>query len=366
VGPDIETQFYRHSNLGHAVSSTTLAGDVEDMKRARIAILVAVLTLAVVCAIAIAQEQPSPALAQSAGFPQAAAPPSPAPDAVPAPANPPGKIDAAPENYLIQTEDILRMSVLGEPELVTEQVVDPKGDINIPLAGTIHAVGLTRQQLTDTITLALSKYLVEPKVQLTLSQYRRARVYVMGMVNRPGVVELKPGDRVMEAIAQAGSFTREAYLEGSMITATGSQESVKLDLHKLFYQNDMTQNVSLHDGDTIYVPENLDNKYFVLGEVARPGPFPLKEHVTIIDAITGAGGATPRARANTTFIIRGKERIKVDISRFLKSADLSQNIALMAGDVVYVPETNKPDWNKISGIISVIVNSSYLARTLGL
>ena len=331
------------------------------MKRARIAILVAVLTLAVACAIAIAQEQTSATSAQSVEAPQAAAP-----EAVPAPANPSGKTDAAPENYLIQTEDILRMSVLGEPELVSEQVVDPKGDINIPLVGTIRVVGLTCQQLTDMITLRLDKYLVEPKVQLTLSQYRRARVYVMGMVNRPGMVELKPGDRVMEAIAQAGSFNQEAYLEGAMITAKESQESVKLDLHKLFFQNDMTQNVSLHDGDTIYVPENIDNRYFVLGEVGRPGKFMLKDNLTIIDAITAAGGVSPRASAKTTFIIRGKQRIKVDVNRFLKSGDLSQNIALKAGDVVYVPESSKPDWNKISGMISIISNSSYLARMLGL
>jgi polysaccharide biosynthesis/export protein len=361
VGPDIGTQFYRHSILGHAVSTTTVAGDVEDMKRAQIAILVAILTLAVTCAIAIAQGQTNAVPAQSAVIPQAT--PS---QAVPAPANPPGKTDAPPDDYLIQMEDVLRMSVLGEPELTSEQVVDPKGEINIPLAGAIHAVGLTRQQLTDTVTLKLSKYLVEPRVQLTLSQYRRERVYVMGMVNRPGVVELKPGDRVMEAMAQAGSFSQDAYLEGAVITPKESQKSVSLDLHKLFFLNDMTQNVPLKDGDTIYVPENIDNKFFVLGEVGRPGKFALKDHVTIIDAITGAGGVTPRANAGTTYILRGKERIKVDINKFLKSADLSQNIALKAGDVIYVPESNKPDWNKISGIISIIVNSSYLVRSLGL
>lgn len=263
----------------------------------------------------------------------------------------------------------MRMTVLGEPELNVEQVIDPKGYITVPLVGPIYAQGLTREELSAKIEAGLSKYLVEPKVQLTLSQFRRPKVYVLGLVNRPGMVDFRPNDRVMEAIAQAGSFQPDAYLKGTTLTHAGSKDQIALDLHKLFLENDLSQNLPLQDGDTIYVPEDVTNRYFVIGEVNRPGKYPLKEKVSIIDAISSAGGVTQRANPKTTYIIRGDpkkpERIKVDLNKFLKSGDVSQNVSLQPGDVIYVPETSKPDWSKIAGIISVVVNTSYLARMWG-
>ncbi len=132
----------------------------------------------------------------------------------------------------------------------------------------------------------------------------------------------------------------------------------------------MSQNLVLEDGDTIYLPEDTTNKYFVLGEVLRPTVYRLKTDVTLIDAISMAGGPTQRASLKSTYVIRGDpenpERIKVDVGKLLKSGDLSQNVEIEPGDVVYVPETSKPDWNKVASVISVIVNSSYLARIWGL
>lgn len=275
-----------------------------------------------------------------------------------------------PPEYKIQPEDAFRMSVWGEPDLAIEQVVDPNGYVNIPQVGPIHAEGLTVQELLTKITEGLSKILREPRVQITMLNYRKPKVYVLGQVNRPGLHEIKFGDRVMEAIAQAGSFTDMAYLEGATITHQATNESAPLDLKALFYGGDMSKNVVLQDGDTIYIPEDTVNKYYVLGEVMRPGMFRLKDNVTVVDAITNAGGPTQRGSIKATCIIRGNpenpQRIKIDITKLVKGSDLSQNVPLQPGDVVYVPETSKPDWNKIAGIVSAVVNSSYLLKIWGL
>lgn len=328
-----------------------------DIKRAQMAILVVALLLAFALSGTYAQEQsispPAQAQPESSVLPTADV----------------AAIADISEDYAIQSEDVLRISVIGEPELTTEQTVDPKGYVNIPLMGVLYVQGLTRQKLVDQISLGLSKYLVEPKIQVSLTQFRRPKVYVLGMVYRPGVVDFRPGDTVMEAVAQTGSFQPEAFLEGSTLTHKGSKDQIALDLHKLFIQNDLSQNLVLQDGDTIYIPENLTNKYFVLGEINRPGKFTLKDNMSVIDAISTAGGMTARASGKTAYIIRGDqqkpEKIKVDIGKFFKSADMSQNVTLMAGDVVFIPETNKPDWSKIAGIVSAITNTSYLARIWG-
>lgn len=88
-----------------------------------------------------------------------------------------------------------------------------------------------------------------------------------------------------------------------------------------------------------------------------------------MDALANAAGPTDRAVLSKTTIIRGDinnpERIEINMSKVLKKADLSQAVELKPGDIVYVPETSKPDWNKVSGIVSAVVNTTYLFRILG-
>ena len=348
------------------------------MKRI-VPILLSLLLFATCLAISAAQTQPdadasSPAPASEASTPPAE--PAPAPEASPSPveptpANTPGVMpQPLPEEYKLQPEDIVRMQVYGEPELTVEQIVNPSGYVTIPLVGQIYAQGLCQAELAELIKAGLSKYLVEPKVQLTLNHVSEPKVFVLGQVNRPGPIVFKFGQRIMEAVAGAGSFTEAAYLEAATLTHVGSQESIPVNLRKLFFDGDMSQNLSLKDGDTIFIPEDTKNKYFVLGEVMRPMMYRLKTNVTVIDAITTAGGPTPRGSLKNMYIIRGDpkspQRIKVDIGKLVKSADLSQNLLLQPGDVIYVAESSKPDWSKIGNILSVIVNSSYLFRSFGL
>ena len=300
---------------------------------------------------------------------------APSPDISAPPAQPTTPAEAAApqpetEGYKLQPDDIIRMQVFGEPDLSVEQAVNPMGYINIPLVGQIRAQDLTQDELALLIRTALSKYLVEPKVQLTLSRVRDPRVFVLGQVGRPGPVPFKQGERIMEAIAGAGSYNEIAWLEEATLTHKGSQEADPLNLRKLFLDGDMSQNMQLKDGDTIFIPEDTKNKYFVLGEVMRPMMYRLKENITVMDAITTAGGPTPKGTLKDTYIIRGDpgspQRIKVDIGKLVKGGDLTQNIMLQPGDVVYVAESSKPDWAKIGNLLSIVVNSSYLFRSWGL
>ncbi|HUV05652.1 MAG TPA: polysaccharide biosynthesis/export family protein [Armatimonadota bacterium] len=320
------------------------------MRRIGVPILASLSLFAMCLAGSVAQDQPSQ-------------PPTATPSAAPAGSQTP------PLEYKLQPEDIMRISVWGEPNLATELTVDPKGYASIPLVGQIYVEGLTQQDVIDRIAKGLSDYLVEPKVQIAMLRFRMPKVHVLGQVSRPGVHEMKWGDRVMEAIAQAGSFTDIAYLEGSTLTHA-SNESVPLDLRALFYGGDMSKNLRLEDGDTIYIPEDTLNWYYVLGEVLRPGRYRLKENLNVMDAMSTAGGPTQRGSLKGTCVVRGDpknpQRIKVDISKMIKSANLAQNIKLQQGDVIFVPETSRPDWNRIASVISAIVNSSYLLRTWGM
>ncbi|MHB0912194.1 MAG: polysaccharide biosynthesis/export family protein [Armatimonadota bacterium] len=282
----------------------------------------------------------------------------------------PATVDAPPVDYRLQKEDSMRISVWGEPNLTTQQVVDPQGFIRMLLVGQMYVEGFTLQELVDKIGAGLSEYLIDPKIQVELIQFHRPKVYVLGQVNRPGLYEFKMGDTIMEAIAQSGSFREDADLADARITHRDSNEQMPLDLHRLFFANDMSQNQKLQDGDTIFIPEDTMNKYFVLGEVLRQGMYKWKKGVTVVDALSNASGPTDRAELGSTYVLRGDmknpERIKVDMGKILKKGEMDRNVVLQPGDVVYIAETNKPNWDKIGRMLSIAVNSSYLLRMLGL
>lgn len=85
---------------------------------------------------------------------------------------------------------------------------------------------------------------------------------------------------------------------------------------------------------------------YVLGEVVRPGKFPLKSKITILQAITLAGGFTPIAARNKIVVFRFSEngdkdvKIKASYDDIVLRDSASQNIALMPGDTLVVPSEN--------------------------
>jgi len=275
-----------------------------------------------------------------------------------------------PKGYKLQKEDIIYIVLWGDQTITNKYAVDPEGNIQVPLIpDPVHVEGLTQSEVVQVLKEKLKRYYQDPQIQVVVIEFHRRLASVLGQVMRPGVHEIKDGDHVMELIAQAGSFTQMADLKMATITRRGSNQAEPLDLYALFYQGDMSKNVEVKPGDVIYIPEATTNRFFVLGEVYRPGQYQFKENMTIMDAISNASGPTQRASLKKVTIIRGDpnkpERIEIDMNKVLKEGDLSGVVALKPGDVVYVPETSKPDWNKLSAVVSSLVNTTYLFRILG-
>ncbi len=80
-------------------------------------------------------------------------------------------------------------------------------------------------------------------------------------------------------------------------------------------------------------------KLFVLGEVENPGVYQMRTPMTIIDAISTAGGITSDGKVKSVLLIRGNIDKPDIVNLNLKKGDLSQNVPLRKGDVVYVPRT---------------------------
>lgn len=272
-------------------------------------------------------------------------------------------------NYRIAEEDVLRMDVWGEPQLSNIQIpVTPGGMISVPYLGDVKAAGLTQAELAKEIAkrLADAQILYEAKVQISVYQLHQPQVRVLGAVQRPGSFPFKTGDTVLDAIAQGGSYADDAMLESATLTRKGSEESIPINLRKLF-DGDLTQNYVLEDGDKIYIPhEDYNNKIYVLGQVNRPGQYSLKENTTVLAAISLANGQTADASIKNTIIVRGDPsnptRVKCNLPALFDKGDMSQNIVLQPGDIVVVPSAKKMPWNTIAQIVNTATNLAWLRR----
>lgn len=134
--------------------------------------------------------------------------------------------------YRLGSGDVVRIDVLGEPDLSMESLVDPSGFINYPFLGKVPASGATVRELELRVRAGLlAGFLVNPDVRVALARYRP--VYVSGQVRQPGAYPYTIGLNVEKALTLAGGVTAfgstsRVYVQGQR-TANGERMRVELD-----------------------------------------------------------------------------------------------------------------------------------------
>jgi len=204
-----------------------------------------------------------------------------------------------------------------------------------------------------------TNYLLQPGDLLSVQRKPTIRVAILGEVKRPGNYDLDADSRVMHAIAQAEGVTEFAALKRAFIDRQGT--IIPFDLYRASVQGDTTEsnNPPLQDGDVIVVPQNLQ-RYAIVGQVARPGYYPIPEGKPFLlsDAIAQAGGMTPRAITSTVTILRlegdALNCLRVPYQQFLKRGKLEANPPIREGDVIYLAEVNRLDLGQILTAVSIL------------
>ncbi|MDP3014027.1 MAG: SLBB domain-containing protein, partial [Candidatus Subteraquimicrobiales bacterium] len=135
----------------------------------------------------------------------------------------------------------------------------------------------------------------------------------------------------------AGGITANAgetlYIQRKVAKGGGDTKddvTVTSDLRKLLEEGDVTANVSVFDGDNIYVPKAAF--VYVNGEVKNPGAYKITKRLTVLKAITIAGGFTPNASQGRTKIIRKTDKGETTIKA-------NMDDLVMPDDIVTVPES---------------------------
>jgi len=307
--------------------------------------LLALLVLAAGCA-----DGPEPR-AKSTAPPDPASIPAFVP--LPVPAEPAGALKIAPKpDPLLIPGDLLTITVFRQPDMMLEVRIPQDGRITFPLIGAVEAAGRTQAELEGVIRQRLEKdYIREASVTVTVKEYAKRRVYVVGGVAKPDGYEVAPNSRitVLQLVAAAGGFTDRAYKEFVQIVrrrGPAEREVIQLSLvevEKLIAKGHAEADLELWPDDLLVIPSAVRIAY-VLGAVNKPGNIdvPNDARVTVSMAVSAAGSYTKFASTGRVQVLRRTpagevKKISVDLDAVL-DGKLDQDVPLLPGDVVWVPE----------------------------
>lgn len=250
------------------------------------------------------------------------------------------KITDAQKKYVISPNDILEITVYGEPDLSVTVRVSQDGTIIYPLLGNIKAAGFDIREIEKTITDLLTQdFLVNPQVSIFIKEY--SKISILGEVRSPGTYEMKENLTLTQAISAAGGFTDTANTDAiKIISGIGEKkETITLGIDQIMDKE--IADVEIKANDTILVASY--GHISIMGQVVRPGIYNLKKGLTVVEAISLTGGFTSTAAQDGTRVIRveGKEKktIRVNISDIIKGGNKSRDILLQEGDTIVVPES---------------------------
>jgi protein involved in polysaccharide export with SLBB domain len=152
---------------------------------------------------------------------------------------------AATASPRLQAGDRIRVTVYGEDKLSGDYQIDQSGQISLPLAGTVEAVGLTQAELEQALAKKFrSEYLRNPKVTVTIATLQP--FYLMGEVEKPGEYQYRSGLNVLTALAIAGGPTYRASRNTVQIQRRGETSMRNYPI---------SSSVPILPGDVIRVPE---------------------------------------------------------------------------------------------------------------
>lgn len=262
--------------------------------------------------------------------------------------------------------DLLAVAVYGAPELTRTVRISQEGTLRLPmLQQRIEARGRMPAEIETSIAQALAgeKILVDPVVTVTIAEFASRPISVVGAVRKPLTFQATGRTTLLDALARAEGLNDDAGTE-ILITKSvdGTPITRRVSVRDLLELADPGANLALEGGEEVRIPEV--GRVFVVGNVTRPGGFPVADAqgMTLLKALALAEGLAPFA-TKEAFIYRpvdggAKQEILVELRKVMDRK--SPDVALTAGDILYVPDNRKG--RMTAGIIDKIV--SFAAGTV--
>ncbi len=290
----------------------------------------------------------------------------------------------------IMPGDRLRMTVIQAVDMNRVYPVAGDGSVDLGPLGRVVIDGLTPTEAADQIENHLEeKFFKKADVTVEVAEFVEGALMVLGAVGKPGEIPFR-GDEILtlvEVIGRCGGLLPNADGKNVKILRWKSgggmeRQTITVDVKNILDNLDFSQDQFLRPRDMILVPSlgagEGGGEFLALGQFAEAGFHPYTEGMDVIRAVAKAGGVTIHAKLDAGRLLRpdasGQYRVMpLDLSRLFGQADMSMNMPVQPGDVLFVPTVEQSSGGRIyllgqvnnPGMLSIPLDrETTLARTL--
>jgi len=219
--------------------------------------------------------------------------------------------------------DTIHVTVFGQADLTSDARVSDRGTVDLPLVGAVKVAGQTPADAAGTIATALKKgeFLKHPQVTVALTAVRSQQVSVLGLVARPGRYPLDEAHLKLPEILAAAGGVAAGGSDTVTVIRNGAPRKVRA----------LARDFELKGGDTVVVERAP--VFYIYGEVAHSGAYPVTTNMTVMQAISVGGGITPRGSERRVKLRRTGADGKV------VESDAKLQDVVKADDVIFVKES---------------------------
>ncbi len=241
------------------------------------------------------------------------------------------------QDYILGEGDILEITVYDHSDLHTKARISGDGTITLPLIGQVNAANVSVNELSAKIeSLYADGYIINPQVSIFVESFKSRKATILGEVDSPGLYEIEGYTSLLELISTAGGLTDNAANKVIVhrkvnLGSTQKDNKMEISLRRLMEEGSDSENIQIVDGDNVFIPRK--EVFYVSGEVKKPNSYNYEDGLTVIQALTMAGGVNDKGAPGRTKVIRtinGREQLLEDVK---------MDQPILPNDVIVVPES---------------------------
>ncbi len=258
-----------------------------------------------------------------------------------------------PDEYFVGPGDKLLFIISGANPLTFSSIIDYEGNIFIDQVGVIGLKNLTLSQARAKIREALKDFYKNVKIDITLTEFKKIKVSLIGNVVKPFTYNLNGNTRLLELIMNSFGVYSNSDMRNIEIMSTLG-DTLIVDLLKYMRVGDNTQNPFLREGSIINI-RKVDKTVSIWGNVLYPGTYEFSDGETVNDLINLCGGLEYKAREDSIELVRfDDDMLSTNLNYYNLNEIKQKNIKLKPGDKIIIRE--KPEFMidrfvKVSGFV---------------
>lgn len=242
-----------------------------------------------------------------------------------------------PDEYIVGPGDRIFISIGGNEEIALNLIINQEGFLYIPKVGGIDLRKTVLKSAKEKITTAINRYYKNVEIFISLADFRKIKVNLLGDVKKPASYILPGNARLMDLISISTGLNPTSNYRNIKIVSKDDGSNV-YDLIKFLRFGDRSSNPMLNEGDIIII-DKVDRLVYISGLVKFPGSYEYKENESAGELINIAGGLLDKAKKDSIEIISFDPDGKDQVSHYYSLDELQKGkIILEKQDHIVVRE----------------------------